>query len=150
LADKLYDFQVMKKSLTTFILILFSALSYAGTNDSLRPIQVGDSVVLGNCSAPGYKYLQYYRKTRFPEPNATYNKQTGEDFYDYFFSNGDFDVKQLTCEYALKKYRVVCLKVFADKKTGAERPVMFLEIGPNTVVWVELEGAVASMEVYIE
>ena len=45
MADKLYDFQVMKKSLTTFILILFSALSYAGTNDSLRPIQVGDSAV---------------------------------------------------------------------------------------------------------
>ena len=59
-------------------------------------------------------------------------------------------MKQLTCDYALKKYRVVCLKVFADKKTGAERPVMFLEIGQNTVAWVELEGAVAAMEVYLE
>lgn len=150
LADKLYDFQVMKNVLTTLVLIILSTSAYASSNDSLKPIQVGDSVIIGNCTSPGYKFLQYYKKTRIPEPNATYNKQTGEDFYEFFFSNGDFDVKQLTCEYALKKYRVVCLKIFADKKTGAERPVMFLEIGQNTVAWVELEGAVASMEVYTE
>lgn len=140
----------MKNSLFSFLFLFFSVSAFATSNDSLRPIQVGDSIIIGNCTAPGYKYLQYYMKTRFPEPNATYNRKTGEDFYEYFFSNGDFDVKQLGCEYALKKFRVVCLKVFADKKTGAERPVMFLEIGPNTVAWVELEGAVASMEVYTE
>ncbi len=140
----------MKNIFITIILGFLGSNAFAVSNDSLRPIQVGDSVFLGACSAPGYKYLQYYKKTRFPDRTATYNKETGEDFYDYFFKDGDFDVKQLTCEYALKKYRVICLKIFADKKTGAERPVMFLDIGLNTVAWVELGGAVESMEVYLE
>ncbi len=150
LADKLYCFLQMKNILTLIIIGFLTQPIFAGSADSTRPIQVGDSVFIGACSAPGYKYLQYYKKTRFPLATATYNKETGEDFYDYFFKDGDFDVKQLTCEYALKKYRVICLKVFADKKTGADRPVMFLDIGLNTVAWVEMEGAVNSMEIYVE
>jgi hypothetical protein len=139
------------KNLLLAVLSCFSGLTaFAGPNDSIRPIQVGDSVILGACTAPGYKYIQYYKKTRFPNPNATYNKQTGDDFYEYFFKDGDIEGKQMTCEYALKKFRVISLKVFADKKTGADRPVMFLDLGLNTVAWVEMGGAVSTMEVYVE
>ncbi|MEZ4804311.1 MAG: hypothetical protein R2852_02160 [Bacteroidia bacterium] len=71
-------------------------------------------------------------------PNATYNKTTGEDFYEYFFLDGDFDVKSLPCKYANKKYRIISLRTLMDKNTGADRPVMFLDLGENTVAWVEL------------
>jgi hypothetical protein len=138
------------------ILFLFcfnlSQLFAGPAADSTRALQVGDSVILGECpqNAKFYKYIQSYKKTRFPNPGATYNKQTGEDFYEYFFLDGDYDVKFLTCDYALKKYKVVSLRVFVDKNTGADRNVMFLDLGQNTVAWVELEGAAAAMEVYVE
>jgi len=142
----------MKNLCLLFLFILTGSAVRANPKDSTRELQVGDSVYLGECPAntKNYKYIQYYKKTRFPNPDATYNKQTGEDFYEYFFLDGDYDVKLLSCEYALKKYRVLSLRVFADKNTGADRNVMFLDIGLNTVAWVELNGAVASMEVYVE
>ncbi len=134
-----------------FCLIAFSAINMkAETADSSRTVQVGDSVFIGICPAKGYKYIQYYRKTRFPNINATYNKTTGEDFYEYFFLDGDFDVKILPCEYASKKYRILSIKTLMDKQTGADRPVMFLDLGPHTVAWVELSGAVEQLEIYLE
>lgn len=124
----------------------------AQTADSTRALQVGDSVFIGDCApnAKSYKFIQTYKKTRFPNPSATYNKETGEDFYEYFFLDGDYDIRLLTCDYALKKFRIVSLRVFADKNTGADRNVMFLDIGLNTVAWVELDGAVSNMEVFVE
>ncbi len=122
----------------------------AQTKDSMRPVQVGDTVTMGTCPGKAFKFIQYYKKTRIPNPAATYNKETGEDFYEYFFLDGDYDVKMLPCEYAEKKFRVISLRVFADKNTGADRNVMFLDIGLNTVAWVEMDGAVANWEIYLE
>jgi hypothetical protein len=130
--------------LTAFVLVK------ADTKDSSRTVQVGDSVFVGICPAKGFKYIQYYRKTRFPSPNATYNKTTGDDFYEFFFLDGDFDAKILPCEFASKKYRIISLRTMMDKNTGADRHVMFLDLGPNTVAWVELDGAVGQMEIYLE
>lgn len=141
----------MKNLVILGAFLLLSGGAYAGTDkDSSRNVQVGDSVFIGACPAKGFKYIQYYRKTRFPSPAATYNKETGEDFYEYFFLDGDFDVKVLPCEYASKKFKIISLKVMADRNTGAERRVMFLELGPNTVAWVEVDGAVPSLEIYLE
>jgi hypothetical protein len=135
-----------------FLLCFFSTLAFAkaGTQDSSRAVQVGDSVFIGSCPSKGFKYIQYYRKTRFPNPNATYNKTTGDDFYEFFFLDGDFDAKILPCEYAGKKFRVISLRTMMDKTTGADRHVMFLDLGPDTVAWVELDGAVSQLEIYLE
>ncbi len=122
----------------------------ANTADSSRSVQVGDSVMISVCPAKGYVYLQYYQKTRFPNINSTYNKTTGEDFYEYFFLDGDFDAKALPCSYGGKKYRIISIRTLVDKNTGADRPVMFLDLGANTVAWVELNGAVEAVEVFLE
>lgn len=122
----------------------------AETNDSSRTVQVGDSVFVSSCPAKGFSFIQYFRKTRFPNPNATYNKVTGDDFYEYFFLDGDYDVKSLPCEYGGKKFRIISIRTLMDKNTGADRHVMFLDLGPQTVAWVELDGAVEMMEIYIE
>lgn len=137
----------MKTSLIVLCL-LFSINSYASSKDSTKSVQVNDSIFIGDCPKTGYTYVQYYQKTRFPNPNAQYNKVTGDDFYEYFFLDGDFDVKPLPCLYANKAYRIISIRTLVDKKTGADRPVMFLEIGNNTVAWVELNGAVEYMEIY--
>ena len=130
---------------------LFSVLmAEAQTKDTTRIVQVGDSIMVSACPAKGYVYLQYYQKTRFPNPNSTYNKTTGDDFYEYFFLDGDFDAKPLPCSFGNKKYKIISLRTLVDKNTGADRPVMFLEIGLNTVLWVELSGAVDALEVYLE
>lgn len=138
--------------LKLLIFILFSGLyeARAESHDSTRTVAAGDSVFISACPAKGFAYIQFYQKTRFPNPGATYNRETGEDFYEYFFLDGDFDARPLPCAYGGKKYRIIGLRTLVDKKTGADRPVMFLELGTNTVAWVELSGAVESMEVYIE
>ncbi len=139
----------MNKLLLLVIALLFTTKTYAHTTDSSRSMLVGDSVIIAKCPKDGFKYIQYYKKTRFPNPNATYNKTTGDDFYESFFLDGDFDAKALPCEFGNKKYKIISIKIFADKTTGADRPVMFLELAPNTVAWVEV-AAVAAVEVYVE
>ncbi len=135
---------------TCFILLcsLFSMNSFASNKDSTKSVQVNDSIFIGDCPKSGYVFVQYYQKTRFPNPNTQYNKATGDDFYEYFFLDGDFDVKPLPCSFANRAYRIISIRTLVDKKTGADRPVMFLEIGNNTVAWVELNGAVEQMEIY--
>lgn len=136
------------------LLLLFSMLLFtngqANTTDSSRAVNVGDSVIISACPAKGFMHIQYYKKTRFSDPNATYDKATGDNFYEYFFNEGDFDAKHLPCEYGGKPYRIIAFKTLVDKNTGADRPVMFLDLGPNTIAWVELPAAVEAMEVYVE
>lgn len=139
----------MNKLLLILIAFYLAPKSYANTTDSSRAMQVGDSVIISDCPKDGFQYIQYYKKTRFPNANATYNKTTGDDFYEYFFLDGDFDAKTLPCEYGNKKYKIISIKIFADKTTGADRPVMFLELAQNTVAWVEV-AAVSAVEVYVE
>lgn len=140
----------MKHLIITLCMLFCMHVSKANTADSSRSVQVGDSVMISVCPAKGYTYLQYYQKTRFTNINATYNKTTGEDFYEYFFLDGDFDAKALPCTYGGKKYRIISIRTMVDKNTGADRPVMFLDLGPNTVAWVELNGAVEAVEVFLE
>jgi hypothetical protein len=149
LAIKLHCFYPMR-SLFLLCFSLIVMTGYAETNDSTRMVQANDSVFIGLCPAKGFKYIQYYRKTRFPPSNATYDKPTGDGFYEFFFTDGDFDVKILPCEYAGKKFRIIGLRTLMDKKTGADRHVMFLDLGPETVAWIELDGAVSEMEIYLE
>ncbi|MCC6818122.1 MAG: hypothetical protein IT245_04460 [Bacteroidia bacterium] len=124
--------------------------SSAATNDSTRTVSIGDSVFISACPAKGFQHIQYYKKTRFPNPNASYDKTTGDDFYEYFFTDGDFDAKYLPCEFGGKKYRIISIRTLLDKNTGAERTVMFLDLGLNTVAWVELPNAVDVSEIYLE
>lgn len=139
------------KSLTfTLFSLMFCLNATASSSDSTRTVNVGDSVFIGTCPTKGFQHIQYYQKTRFTNPNATYNKTTGEDFYEYFFSEGDFDAKYLPCEYGGKKYRIISIRTLVDKNTGADRNVMFLELGLNTVAWVELPAAMEAWEVYVE
>ena len=140
----------MKHLILTLCMLVVMQISKANTADSSRSVQVGDSVMVSICPAKGYVYLQYYQKTRFTNINASYNKTTGEDFYEYFFLDGDFDAKALPCSFGNKKYRIISFRTLVDKNTGADRPVMFLELGPNTVAWVELNGAVDAVEVFLE
>lgn len=142
----------MKNLLLFCFLLTGLTKASAATADSTRTANVGDSVFIAPCTQTlkNFAYIQYYQKNRFSDPNATYNKETGEDFYEYFFSEGDFDVRYLPCSYSGKKYRIISIRVLVDKNTGKDRPVMFLDLGPNTVAWVELNGAVESMEIYFE
>ncbi len=140
----------MKHLIITLCMLLAMQVSKANPADSSRSVQVGDSVMVSLCPTKGYIYLQYYQKTRFPNTNATYNKTSGEDFYEYFFLDGDFDAKALPCSYGNKKYRIISFRTLVDKNTGADRPIMFLDLGPNTVAWVELNGAVEAVEVFLE
>lgn len=137
----------MKLSLLVLCLVSSSAL-IASNQDSTKTVQVNDSITIGECPKSGYVFVQYYQKTRFPNPDAQYNHATGDDFYEYFFLDGDFDVKPLPCNYANKAYRIISIRTLVDKKTGADRPVMFLELGSNTVAWVELNGAVENLEIF--
>ena len=135
-----------------FILILWGStqMGYSSTTDSTRTVMVGDSVYINQCKNNTYKYIQYYRKTRIVDLKASYNKETGDDFFEYFFTDGDFDVKTLPCEFGLKKYKILSIKTLVDKETGLDRPVMFLELGLHTVAWIELNGAVNEMEIYLQ
>lgn len=150
MAVKLLQLLHMKQPILLLIFSLFCFSLSAETADSSRAVNIGDSVIISACPAKGFQHIQYYKKTRFSDPNATYDKTTGDNFYEYFFSEGDFDAKYLPCEFGGKAYRIIAFKTLVDKNTGADRNVMFLDLGLNTIAWVELPAAVEAMEIYVE
>lgn len=141
---------MMRLQVLITFLFMMAISANAGVQDSTRQVGVGDSVFISACPVKGFQHIQYYKKTRFPNPDATYDKTTGDDFYEYFFQDGDFDAKYLPCEYGAKKYRIISIRTLVDKNTGLDRTVMFLDLGLNTVAWVELPAAVDAMEIYLE
>ncbi|MBC7426355.1 MAG: hypothetical protein H7321_07450 [Bacteroidia bacterium] len=139
-----------------FLILSFAMLFSVNVFSQLVPkntnLNVGDSVTLSSCPAKGFRYIDYYLKTGFPYASDTsgYKQHVGDEFYDFFFTNGDFDAKILPCRFAGKTCRIIGLKIMEDKKTKEDIRVIFLELGKNMVAWVNLDLAAQSGEIYLQ
>ena len=61
-------------------------------------IKIQDTLYFNECNSISYKYIDYYKKTRFEEKDTNdLTDMYNWDFYNAFFSTGDFDVSRLPC-----------------------------------------------------
>jgi hypothetical protein len=132
----------------TLLLFIFNA-SPAQVKVDLK---IGDTLVFLHAKDENsYRFMDIFVKTRFVNDNTTYDKQTGEGFYDYFFMSGDFDMQRLPKSYKDKTCRIVSFREMQDKdKSKPPRMVAFGLIDDRTVVWIELDNALQSGEIGLQ
>lgn len=134
------------KRIWLVILIILPAISHA-QNETEMEMEVGDTLIFGKCEGDNFQYIDLYRKTRVEETDLTYDSITGEGFYEYFFSKGDFDVHRLPADYSGRKCVISAVNV-VTQKDGSQRLVIFATVKKDEeVVWIEAEKAFGTEEV---
>ncbi len=109
---------------------------------------VGDSLTLGPCTGENFEYahIDLLIKTRFPDSTASYNTETGQGFYNWYFT-GDIDSRRLPCSFQRMKFRIAAIHNY-PQPDGSTRTVIFGQfIDDATVLWIEINDAVRSGEV---
>lgn len=89
------EFNILKKLI--LILTFFSTVTLLAQQEEVE-IKIQDTLYFNRCNSTSYRYIDYYKKTRFEEKDTNdlthiYNW----DFYNAFFNTGDFDVSRLPC-----------------------------------------------------
>lgn len=139
----------MCRQLISFTLLLMLSIVSSGQDTDHRDIDisVGDTLEFWNCEGDNFEFIDLYSKTRFEETDLVYDSTTGEGFYEYFFTTGDFDVHRLTCDYARTKCIITAINYVTDDD-GSQRLVIFATIKANEkVAWIEAQEAFSAGEV---
>lgn len=141
----------MKQLLKLFTLALFTLIYTNGYSQKTEEIQlaVGDTLQFSKCSGGNYLYMDIYTKTRFEPNDDTFNVETGEGFYHYFFATGDFDATKLPCSYSGQKVTIVAFQDVEDNETHEIRSIILVKLAEHTVVWIEFLPAYNNDEVII-
>ena len=128
--------------------ILLGSMSFLRAQTKEIQLVIGDSLTLGPCTGEKeFSSIDLMIKTRWPRQDLTYNKETGEGFYNWFF-NGDIDSGRLPCKYSGQKFRIASIHQY-DKEGGGIRTVVFGQVSADeaVVLWIEIDDAVANGEV---
>lgn len=141
---------MFRKVLLTISIFLSVSICFSQEIEE-KTVNIGDEIVFGKCTLKDhYKYIDKYKKTRVVDTSKYYDTSTGEGFYSFFFTSGDFDPSKLSAKYKGKKFKIISLEVFKDKATSVERRVIFVQLEEkNAIAWVEFDKAVESGELII-
>lgn len=115
-------------------------------------ILAGDSITIvkpANGNTKEFEGLELYTKTRFQAVPLTWDSVTGEGFYEYYYTVGDFDAKALPADYSNSRVRIISIKSFRDKENNL-LTVFFCEgRKPNEIIWVYVEKAFFAGEIIL-
>ncbi len=114
-------------------------------------LYVGDLLEIGTCKGTSFRHIEMHHKTRttLDERQPGYDTSSGEGFYRWYFTEGDFDSQKLPCGYAGKRFPIVSMETFLDKETKQPREVIFIKLAPATYAWVEFYPAIEGEEIKI-
>lgn len=136
------------KYLLVIITLSISLNSYSQKKENLE-LAVGDTLEFGKCKGADYLYMDLYTKTRFEPNNDTFDIETGDGFYNYFFNTGDFDATKLPCSYSGKKASIVAFQDVEDNETHEIRTIILVKVAEHSVVWIEFLQAYDNDEVLV-
>ncbi len=139
----------MKNLLISFFLL--SGL-FIKAQDNIE-VTVGDSIeLLKPAYKSNYKNIDYMVKTRWVDTSTDWQWETGYDFYEYFFSKGDFDGKRCPTTYQGTVARISAIQHYRDT-TGLTTGRTVFMCTPNwnkrAMFWVEVENALEDKEVRV-
>ena len=118
----------------TILLACILAGSLTCTAQEEATLQIGDTLYFDVCSETNYKYIDYFKKTRFEKDTIQSDTLTGWNFYNRFFDTGDFDVKRMPCSFS-GGYGIIKHFLSVESKTDGL---------PQTVVIVSIELGVSA------
>jgi hypothetical protein len=140
-----------------YTLLLYASGSYAQAATKLQDeveVTVGDSIeLLTPHDSTMYKYIDYLVKTRWVDTSTDWQWETGYDFYEYFFSKGDFDGKRCPAKYRGTRARISAIQYHHPDSTGKiSGRTVFMVTPPwnkRAMFWVEVEDALANGEIKV-
>lgn len=113
-------------------------------------VSVNDTLTLGFCAGDSgyYRFIEGLVKTHWPFPELTYDRETGKNFYKWFF-NGDIDSRSIPCVNEGLRFRVAALQNLKDEN-GKEVMVLFGSLENDSIIlWIDLQQAWTSKEIII-
>jgi len=134
----------------TLLLVLLYA--FARGQESIE-ITVGDSIeLLKPKYLTNYKNIDYIVKTRWVDTSTEWQWETGIDFYEYFFSKGDFDGKRCAITFEGARARISAIQHYSDTTGETAGRTVFMctpSWNKRAMFWVEAESAVEDLEVRV-
>jgi hypothetical protein len=111
---------------------------------------VGDSIeLLAPKYSTNYKNIDYLVKTRWVDTSTAWQWETGYDFYEYFFSKGDFDGKRCPANLQGTRARISAIQHYKDSTGKTSGRTVFMCTPPwnkRAMFWVEVENALSDDE----
>ncbi len=116
-------------------------------------VTVGDSVeLLKPAYTTNYKNIDYIVKTRWVDTSTDWQWETGVDFYEFFFSKGDFDGKRCPITHQGTKARISAIQHYPDTTGKTSGRTVFMctpSWNKRAMFWVEAEAALEDVEVRV-
>jgi hypothetical protein len=148
------------KIVSLVCVILIGSAAYAQDTSHVTKARVkskgdiwaGDSVTItvpANGNTKEFEGIELYVKTRFQAVPLTWDSVTGEGFYEYTYTVGDFDAKPLPADYSNTKVRIISIKSFRDKENKLLTVFFCQGRKPNEVIWVYVEKAFFAGEIIL-
>jgi hypothetical protein len=122
------------------LLLALLAYSFCDAQEQ-KELTIGDTLYFHDCNGLNYEYIDLYLKTRWEDTSLTYNLNSGDGFYEYFFSKGDFDVARMPCSYK-GDFAVISAAQQVPRNDGTTRLVVLAVLEKDKkVAWLEIEKA---------
>lgn len=113
-------------------------------------ILAGDSIlILAPADGKEFTSIELYTKSRFVDVPLKWDSVTGEGFYEYYFTVGDFDAKPLSLDYSNTYVKIISIKSFRDKENNLVSVFFCRGKKEHQVLWLMFEKAVLSGEVEV-
>lgn len=116
-------------------------------------VSVGDSIeLLKPRYTTNYSNIDYLVKTRWIDTSTAWQWETGYDFYEYFFSKGDFDGKRCPASYQGTKARISAIQHYKDTTGKTSGRTVFMctpSWNKRAMFWVEVENAMSDEEIRV-
>ncbi len=139
----------MKKLLLLLPFLMLSRFGF-GQETQQKAIEVGSYIHVNACKkgAPEFESMDVYARTK-PYNKSKVDTLTGEGLLDEFFNDKSIDAKRLPCVMGNKNYRIAALQEFEDKGQ-IKRVILCYTAYPLTLIWIELDKAIALNEISID
>jgi hypothetical protein len=135
------------------LLILFLLFVPVIINAQDIDVTVGDSIeLLEPAYKTNYKNIDYLVKTRWVDTSTAWQWETGVDFYQYFFSKGDFDGKRCPTTFKGTIARISAIQHYDDTTGNTSGRTVFMctpSWNKRAMFWVEIEAALEDNEVRV-
>jgi hypothetical protein len=135
-----------------FTLLLFGFLVQTGTAQEIMPkaIEVGSYIKVNACKkgAVEFESMDVYARTK-PYDKSKIDTLTGEGLLDAFFNDKSIDAKRLPCVMGNHSYKIAALQEFEDKGV-VKRVILCYTAYPLTLIWIELDRALALNEISVD
>ena len=133
------------RRILNLVLIMFAVFSYANAQEDVD-ISINDTLYFDVCDGESFKYIDYYKKSRFENDSVDFDTTQGWFFYNTYFDSGDFDVSRMPCSLS-GSYGIIKHMMTATDPEGNQQTVVIVLIDHGNAAAYIIEQAFMSEEI---